>query len=228
MKKYLVSLIVSLIIIPAAAGAQSFDGVLAADPVLAAAVRVALQDKLFVPQVSAPAEVSKAASGPENYVPFHRDGIYNYEYTSSRFAGSKTLRLEFGNYYAKDASVTVTKTIFENNVPQVTTYQVYLTQDGIQAGGSPLAGPRLEMPSQVVLNQAWNEGQDRSRVAAVNTSIKTAAGNYKGCVRIITRIARGDVGTINRYYAPGVGLVAEQLITAEKQEMISLVSYLLK
>jgi hypothetical protein len=227
MKKCFISLIVSLILFPAAAGAQSFDGLLAAtDPALAAAVRLALQDKQFAAPVPAPVESSKAAPGPELYAPFHRDGIYNYEYTSTEFAGTRTLRLEFGTYSTKDGSVNVTRTVFNSNGPQVSTFKVYFTQSGIQAGGSPLAGPRLEMPAQLTYNMTWDEGQDHSRVAAVNTTIKTAAGNYTGCVRIITRLAAG--GTINRYYAPGVGLAAEQLLTKEKQEMISLVSYLLK
>jgi len=227
MKKCVISLIVSLILVPALAGAQSFDGVLAAtDPALAAAVRLALQDKQFAAPVPAPFESAKAAFGPELYAPFHRDGIYNYEYTSTAFTGTKTMRLEFGTYSAKDFSVTVRKTIFEANGPQVSIFKVYLTQTGIQAGGSPLAGPRLEMPAQLTYNMTWDEGQDHSRVAAVNTTMKTAAGNFTGCVRIITRLGGG--GTINRYYAPGVGLAAEQLLTAGKQEMISLVSYLLK
>ncbi|MDO8803145.1 MAG: hypothetical protein Q7R35_01825 [Elusimicrobiota bacterium] len=226
MKKCVISVIVSLMLFPAA-GALPFEGVLAAtDPALAAAVRAALQDELFVAQVPAPAESSKTAPGPVNYVPFHRDGIYNYEYTSSRFTGSKLLRLEFGTFSAKDSSVTVTKTVFDKNSPQVTTFKVYLTQSGIEAGGSPLAGPRLEMPAQPAYNQTWEEGQDRSRVAAVNTGIKTASGNHTGCVRIITRLAGG--GAINRYYAPGLGLVAEQLLTKDTQEMISLVSFLLR
>ena len=229
MKKYVSSLLVSLMLFPAAAGAQSFSGILGAtDPALAAAARAALQDKLPVPQVPAPARTYKAASGPEAYAPFHRGGVYNYEYTSSGFAGSRTLRLEYGAFSASDSSVMVTRTVFNNNGPQVTVFRVYLTRSGLQAGGSPLAGPRLEMPSQPALNQAWDEGQDRSRVAAVNTTIKTAAGNYTGCVRIITRLAGGQGGTTNRYYAPGVGLVAEQLLTTGKQEMISLVSYRLK
>ena len=216
MTKCFISLIVSLMMFPAAAGARSLEGVLAAtDPALAAAVRAAAQDKQSAAPVPAPMESAKAAPGPELYAPFHRDGIYNYEYTSTEFSGSRTLRLEFGTYSARDASVTVRKTVFNANSPQISTFKVYFTRTGIQAGGSPLA-----------YNQTWDEDGDRSRVAAVNTEIKTASGIHKGCVRIITRLAGG--GTINRYYAPGVGLVAEQLLTKDKQEMISLVSYLLK
>lgn len=229
MKKYVSSLLVSLMLFPAAADARSFAGILGAtDPALAAAARAALQDMPLVTQVPAPVRTYKAASAPEDYAPFHRGGVYDYEYTSSGFNGSRTLRLEYGAFSAGDSSVLVTRTVFSGNIPQATAFRVYLTQSGIQAGGSPLAGPRLEMPSRLALNQAWDEGQDRSRVAAVNTSIKTAAGNYTGCVRIITRLAGGQGGTINRYYAPGVGLVAEQLLTTGKQEMISLVSYRLK
>lgn len=227
MIKCVISLIVSLLMLPAAAGARSFEGVLAAtDPALAAAVRAAVQDKQFAAPVPAPVESAKAAPGPELYAPVHRDGIYNYEYTSTEFTGNRTLRLEFGAFSYRDNSVTATRTVFNMNIPQVTTYKVYFSQRGIEADGSPLAGPRLEIPSTLAYNQTWDEGRDRSRVAAVNTEIKTPSGVHKGCIRIITRLAGG--GTINRYYAPGVGLVAEQLLTKDKQEMISLVSYLLK
>lgn len=227
MIKCVISLIVSLMMFPAAAGAQSLEGLLAAtDPALAAAVRAAVQDRQFAAPVPAPVENSKAAPGPELYAPVHRDGIYNYEYTSTEFTGTKTLRLEFGAFSYRDSSVTATKTVFNMNTPQVTTFKVHFTRRGIEADGSPLGGPRLEIPSPLTYNQTWDEGGDHSRVAAVNTEIKTASGIHKGCVRIITRLAGG--GTINRYYAPGVGLVAEQLLTKDKQEMISLVSYLLK
>ncbi|OGS12120.1 MAG: hypothetical protein A2234_07455 [Elusimicrobia bacterium RIFOXYA2_FULL_58_8] len=229
MKKYLVSLVVSFMLFPAAADARSLADVLAAtDPALAAAARMALQDELPAPEVPAPAESSKAAAGPQDYAPFHRGGVYTYEYTSSEFSDSRMMQLEFGAFSVKDNSVTVTKTVFNNDTAQSATFLVYLTPNGIQADGSPLAGARLEMPSRLAHNQAWEEGADRSRVAAANTSIRTASGNYTGCVRIITRLAGGSDGTINRYYAPGVGLVVEQLSTRGRQEMISLVSYQLR
>ena len=227
MNKYVLSLIVSLMLF-SAAGAQSFSGILGAtDPALAAAVRTALEKNLPATPAPSPVNKVKTANGPEYYAPLQRGAIYDYEYTSSEFAGVKILRLEFDAFSAKDSSVTVTKSVFSSNTRQTATFSIYLTNNGIQADGSPLAGPRLEMPSQVRYNQTWSEGQNQSRVAAVNTQIKTSAGDYTGCVRIITRIG-GNGGTINRYYAPGVGLVAEQMLTKEKYEAISLVAYQLK
>ncbi|PIU17709.1 MAG: hypothetical protein COT18_12565 [Elusimicrobia bacterium CG08_land_8_20_14_0_20_59_10] len=223
MNKCVISLLVSLMMFPAIAGAQSLSGILGAtDPALAAAARLALQNKSFVPQVSAPVKSVKDAAGPADYLPLQRGGVYTYEYYSSAFKGTRTMRLEFGAFSYRDNSVTVTRTIFDRNTRQESVFKLYYTQSGIQATSSPLAGPRLEMPSAVTYNLAWDEGANHSRVAAVKASIKTASGNFNG-VRILTSLDGG--GTINRYYAPGIGLVAEQLLTSGKYETINLVSY---
>lgn len=218
---------VSLILSPVTAGAQSFERLLAAtDPSLAASFSAALKAAPAVKAVPAPANIeTKAAFPTEDYVPYTRGGVYTYDYTSSEFTGTKALRIEYGAYSETDRAVTVTLTVFNKNKPWVTTFKVSQGANGVQAGGSPIGGARLEMPTPVVYNQSWDEAGYHNRVAAINTTATVPAGSYKNCVRIISR---AETGSINRYYAPGVGLVMEQSITEDKQESISLVSFQLK
>jgi hypothetical protein len=77
-------------------------------------------------------------------------------------------------------------------------------------------------------NMTWNEGSDRSRVAALNAKVTVPAGAYNGCLKISTRLNGGEAGTAERYYAPGVGLVYEQVISEDRQDTIKLTAYQLK
>ncbi|HAT71453.1 MAG TPA: hypothetical protein DCS63_01380 [Elusimicrobia bacterium] len=181
------------------------------------------------PPVSiAPRQDRAADTQAADYLPLDKRFVYEYEYTSSEFAGAKTIRLEYMEYSETARSVKVNMIVFNKTKPRVSDFVMTAGDAGIRSSDSPLAGPRLEIPFPLVYNQTWNEGSDRNRVAALNAKVSVPAGVYSGCLKITTRLGGGDAGAAERYYAPGVGLVYEQVTAEDSQQTIKLVSYQLR
>ena len=232
MKKFVNSVIlISVILSPLRASAQygAVENVLAhTDPALSAAFRQAGE---AMPVFSVPAPVSisqdnRASDTPAaEYLPLNRRAVLEYEYTSSEFAGTKIVRLEYTEYSEKDQTAKVSMIIFNRSKPRVSNFVLAANTTGVRSSDSPLYGPRLELPFPLVYNSVWTEGADRSRVAALNARVTVPAGVYNGCLKITTRLNGGEAGAAERYYAPGVGLVYEQIISEDRQETIRLTSY---
>ncbi|OIO01778.1 MAG: hypothetical protein COX65_05195 [Elusimicrobia bacterium CG_4_10_14_0_2_um_filter_56_8] len=234
MKKFVKSLIfASFIAAPLCAAARSgvLETVLAnTDPALSAAF---LQAQEEMPAFTVPAPASIADDRFSNtpaadYLPLNKRTVIEYEYASSEFPGVKTIRMEYLDYSEKDQSARVNMIIFSRNKPQVANFILASGKDGVRSTDSPLYGPRLEIPYPLVYNAVWNEGPDRNRVAALNAKITVPAGTYNGCLKITTRLNGGDSGAGERYYAPGIGLVYEQIISEDRQETLKLTSFQIK
>ena len=234
MKKFVNTVIFAAVMAaPLAAQAQTaVDRVLSVtDPVMAAAFRQAGQT-MPIFTVPAPVSISKddrsSDTPAEDYLPLNKKAVYEYEYTSSEFPGSKVIRVEFLAWSDSDKSASVNMIIFNKTKPKVSNFSIAATPSGIRASDSPLYGPRVEIPMPLAYNMTWNEGSDRSRVAALNAKITVPAGTYNGCLKITTRLNGGEAGSAERDYAPGVGLVFEQIISEDRQDTIKLTSFQLK
>lgn len=233
MKKYLfVSVLFSALAPYAAAQQAALDRVLGAtDPALAAVAQAAAGT---LPTFTVPPPVSITPGGrvtdaqAAEYLPLARRAVLEYEYYSSEYAAPRAVRVEFLSYSDKDAAAQVNMIIFGEKKPRVSNFVMTAARDGIRSTDSPLYGPRLELPLPLVYNASWNEGPDHSRVAALNAKVSVPAGDYEGCLKIATRLSGGDAGSAERYYAPGVGLVYERVISEDRQETLKLTSYQLK
>ena len=236
MKRSLTSAVfISLILAPLGVFAQAgaienvlarTDSALAADFLKAAA---GMQPFTVPPPVSISPDQGRASDTPAaDYLPLNKRSVYEYEYTSSEFTGVKTIRLEYTGYSQTEHTVQVSMIIFNKTKPRVSNFVMTADASGIRSSDSPLSGPRLELPFPLAYNQVWNEGSDRNRVAALNAKISVPAGTYSGCLRITTKLGGGDAGSAERYYAPGVGLVYEQINAEDSQQTIKLTSYQLR
>ncbi len=234
MKKLMNSFIViSLIAAPICAAAQyaGIDSVLArTDSAISSGISEALEGMpvfaVPAPVSIAPVRASEAAAA--DYLPLGRRAVYEYEYTSSEFPGVKTIRIEHMEYSQETGTAKVNMIIFNKTNPKVSNFVMTAGASGIRSADSPLAGPRLEIPFPCTYNLTWSEGSDRSRISALNGKVTVPAGTYDNCLKISTRVGGGDAGSAERYYAPGVGLVYEQIIAEDRQETIKLTSYRLK
>ena len=217
----------------ATAGQGAIGSVLrVTDPALAEAFRKA-QDTMPTFTVPAPVSISpndeRTSDTPAaDYLPLNKRVVYEYEYTSSEFLGAKVIRVEFMGYSETEKSASVNMIIFNKNKPKVSNFVIAAGPSGIRSSDSPIYGPRLELPFPLAYSQTWNEGSDRNRVAALNARITVPGGLYNGCLKITTRLNGGEAGTAERYYAPGVGLVYEQIISEDRQDTIKLTAYQLK
>ncbi|HCC48948.1 MAG TPA: hypothetical protein DEQ38_12650 [Elusimicrobia bacterium] len=225
---------ISLISAPLGAAAQygALNNVLSAtDHTLSQAFREA---GAGMPVFSVPAPVSISTderysdTPAEQYLPLSKRAVLEYEYTSSEFTAPKTIRLEYLSYSDKDKTAMINMIIFNKTRPKVSNFVVIAGENGVRSSDSPVYGARLEFPLPLTYNSVWNEGPDRSRVAALNAKVTVPAGAYTGCLKITTRLSGGDAGSAERYYAPGVGLVYEQINSEDRQETVKLVSYQLK
>jgi hypothetical protein len=233
MKKLFISFVFAVIAAPSAHaqyGAMQ-NVVNHTDPALSAAFRDA-QQNMPVFSVPAPVSISKedreTNTPPADFLPLNKRAVYEYEYTSSEFQGAKVIRVEFLSWSDADRTAAVNMIIFNKNKPKVSNFVISSGPSGIRSSDSPIYGPRLEIPVPLTYNMTWNEGSDRSRVAALNAKVTVPAGAYNGCLKISTRLNGGEAGTAERYYAPGVGLVYEQVISEDRQDTIKLTAYQLK
>ncbi|MCM2268005.1 MAG: hypothetical protein NDI60_09575 [Elusimicrobiales bacterium] len=233
MKRSTSALFISLLLSPLCVFAQAgaLDAVLArTDAALAADFyRAAQQMPAFgVPPPVSISDERYSDTPAADYLPLNKRAVYEYEYTSSEFTGVKTIRIEFMEYSEAARTAQVNMIIFNKTKPKVSNFVMTAGPDGIRSSDSPIAGPRLELPFPLAYNQVWNEGSDRNRVAALNAKVAVPAGVYNGCLKITSKLGGGDAGSAERYYAPGVGLVYEQIAAEDSQQTIKLTAYQLK
>lgn len=178
-----------------------------------------------VPAVPAPGLPSAGQAADQNgsvYFPLVPKAVYTYVYTSSAFYGPKTIRLEYLHYSAKDRAVSVMKTITYNGASRNEVYGVHAQDDGVYATGGLIGGRRMEFPLPVTVNKDWSETAGVTRIASVEAVRQVPAGTFRGCLQVT---AGGDDAGAERYYAPGVGLVYEQLRAAGRTDTVKLVSF---
>ncbi|MDQ7773854.1 MAG: hypothetical protein RDU13_10055 [Elusimicrobiales bacterium] len=158
------------------------------------------------------------------FFPMRKSRIYEYEYTSSEFLGSRKLTIEYLDYSEKEGFLTARLTAYNRNTPWVEDYSVRFKADGLHATSSPLGGPRVEIPLPLYQNRSWTEGAYYNRVTSLKHKVTVPAGTFENCLRILTKIGGGDAGSAYRVYAPGVGLVEEALSAEDRQDHIRLVA----
>lgn len=198
-------------------------------PELSAPFNGAMRDAAFsVPAPAAPVNVSVKTPRPD-YLPLAREAVYEYDYTSSEFPGSKVIRVEYHNYSENDNAVYGTMAVFSRPAGnRAGGYAVYANAAGVYASDSPLGGKRLEFPLPAAVGRTWTEGSDTHKITTLTGKVSVPAGSYAGCLGILARLGGGDAGTSERFYAPGIGLVYESVTAEDVQETIKLVSYQLK
>ncbi|MEA3307115.1 MAG: hypothetical protein U9Q34_04970 [Elusimicrobiota bacterium] len=186
----------------------------------------AMYHTAFLPDPTDPEDKGDKITGAAmDYYPIDKSMIYEYEYTSTDFLGSKKVIFEFVNYSEKDNSVNVNVTIIKGSKSYKMTYNLTLAYDGIYSTNSFLEGPRLEMPNSIYRGKAWTKGANKNWISSVRSRVDIPAGYFEGCVRIKTRIGDGDAGSAVRYYSRGIGLLYEEWQAEDKVETLRLISY---
>lgn len=160
-----------------------------------------------------------------DYFPIEKRAAYVYEYTSTEFDGVKTVKVELLNYSEKNNLSKFKKTVIYNNNSSDEVYEVYITADGVYSTNGPLSDSRMEFPIPTVVGAVWNRDRSSNTVSSLTARIKLPAGSFSNCLKITTKIADGDAGISKRYYAPGIGLVYEQIMAEDSEHTLKLVSY---
>jgi hypothetical protein len=196
----------------------------ATDGQLAPAFAAALDNAVAVPVPAAPARTEVAAEAADLYFPLRAGAVYNYDYTSSEFDGIRHVRLEYIHYSEKDHAISVLKTVTYDGASRNELYGVHANAKGVYATGGIISGRRMEFPLPLEISKNWSESADLLKVDAIDARVQVPAGNFGSCLKISSAIG-GAAARGERYYAPGVGLVYEEVISGTGRAAVKLVSY---
>jgi len=196
----------------------------ATDGRLAASLTDAMGQVQAVPAPAAPSREEAASEARDGYFPLREKAVFLYEYTSSEFTGVKLVRLEYINYSGKDNAGSVSKTITYKGVSRNEVYGVHADAEGVYATGGVIGGRRMEFPLPPAIGKNWSENSHIANVAATDARVDVPAGTFMNCLKVTAAIG-GDAGKGERYYAPGIGLVYEQVRTGAGQAAVKLLSY---
>ena len=173
-----------------------------------------------------PGKDSSETADPYVYLPIQVRMVYEYEYTSSEFLGSKRVTVEYKGYSEKDSLTNASITYYNKNGVKNYEFQIKVNPNGLSVSDTILAGvARIEIPFPLFKGKEWTENSDKNRVSTFSAKTSLPAGNFAGCLRITTKLGGGDAGSAERIYAPGIGLVSETITAEDKQESLKLISF---
>lgn len=230
MQKTVKFAIFSVAFMPALSFAQTSslsDVIARTDVQLAASVNDA-KDIAAAPSVPAPVAVegkTNATRPQSDHFPLDKHIVLVYEYTSSEFAGSKTIRLEQMAYFPKDNAASFLKTTTYNGSSYNEIVGVHADAAGVYSRNGLLGGDRMEFSLPERVGSTWSRNSDGSTITSLSAAVRLPAGEFSDCLKVTTELGGGDAGLSERYYAPGIGLVYENVSGEAVQETLRLVSY---
>ena len=162
------------------------------------------------------------------YFPMNKGMRLKYEYTSSEFDDAKIVVIEIIEVSAKNEEVYAKVRMTPNLGGRTASsfYTITKTPMEVFSGETIIMGPRKEFPIPLKVGRRWTESSNLNRVSSLKSKVKISvpAGDFTGCLRIVTKIDGGDGGSAVRFYYPGVGLVYEEYMGEERQDTIRLLS----
>lgn len=83
---------------------------------------------------------------------------------------------------------------------------------------------RILLKSPLSIGTKWIDGNTQIEIVDTAATVKTSAGTFKNCIKIMSTFA-GDNSVMYQYYAKGVGMVQQDFIVGEEKISSSLESY---
>ncbi|MEF3281046.1 MAG: hypothetical protein K6357_08810 [Elusimicrobiota bacterium] len=190
-----------------------------------------LQLDLEVPKVVMELPAAKNASEVVDhfkYFPIFKKIRYEYEYESTDFTGKKKIIVEFNGYSEKDSVTTAIVTYYNKKDIKTIEFPIRLLEKGIYSRDIILGIERFEIPIPLFKDKRWSENGNENRVIGFSSRVQTSNNVYENCLKILTHLKSSEFNKIERYYAPGIGLVKEVIKSEDKTDIITLVNFLEK
>lgn len=186
------------------------EGKVVAEPVSAAAAKPAVK----------PAPISS-----EGYFPIQERVTMVYEFTTSDQEGSELFEISF-DQVNQSASETLALAKVHRLASKDTPTSFFTKRNGkgVFSYDFIQGSDRMEFPAMVFRGATWNSNVGIELVETLRGWVDVPAGKFTKCLKIVTQIGGGDQGTAVRYYAPGVGLVYEEVRAEDVQSQLRLVS----
>lgn len=89
-------------------------------------------------------------------------------------------------------------------------------------------GPALELPLPPEPGRRWTRAPNEYRIDAADAVKTVPAGTFRGCLRVVYKIAGGDSGWGEKLYAPEVGLIYEMCSDEAEPFELLLTGYTLR
>lgn len=183
--------------------------------------------EVSVPEVHVLIDSSKNSTetaDPFLYYPILKKMTYEYSLESTEFVGKKKVIVKFLNYSEKDSLMSGTITYFNKKSLKTVDFTVRINEQGLYNSKPVIGEPRIEIPIPLFKDKRWTENGNKNRVIGFSSAVTTPAGEFK-CMKILTKIFDGDTGKIERFYAPGIGLIKEVRKSEEKSYILTLITY---
>lgn len=161
-----------------------------------------------------------------DYFPLKSGLRYTYNFTSSDFEGTAKIFIDITESSKKeDKIIAKAKMTFALRDTHTTDFEIINDGQWVYATNGIVTGGRKEFPIPPEAGKKWIDAPDCCRIQSLKEKKDVPAGKFENCMKIVTLIADGDGGTACRWYAPNIGLIAEDYHAEDKQCELSLVSY---
>ncbi|MDD4004486.1 MAG: hypothetical protein PHW69_04700 [Elusimicrobiaceae bacterium] len=170
-----------------------------------------------------PAEFAVSA---ETFFPIKGHVSMVYEYTTSDQDKSEIVEVVFDavNHNSGEVAVSARVSRPSDSTSVPTSFLAKRTALGVFSYDFIRRSNRMEFPSDLQPGAEWNSNVGIERIETLRGWVVVPAGKFTSCLKVVTRIGGGDLGTAVRYYAPGAGLVFEEIRAEDVQSQLRLVS----
>ena len=169
-------------------------------------------------------EYASRAAEPKNYFPFDSSLVLVYSYTTSEQAVAETIELTFENISLTPKERMGVGRLAISGKIRPDSFRVRQTEQGIFAFDYANGRERMEFPFPIKENARWESSVGIESIATLRGWVIVPAGKFYGVLKVVTSLGGGDLGTATRYYAPGVGLVYEEILAEDKHDVLKLVA----
>jgi len=169
-------------------------------------------------EVSLPADV--------DFFPIKQGRKLVYEYTTSESDGKDTVVVEFtGTSLSADGeTATARVTVESKSAIKPVVFNVAKKAGGVFSYDFIGGENRKDFPFPLSIGAKWQSEAGDEQVVSFSSRIKVPAGNFYNCLKVSVALGGGDAGSASRFYAPGVGLVYENVSGEGVNSRLKLVS----
>jgi len=159
------------------------------------------------------------------YFPLKENTRFEYKYKSTEFEGVARVFIDIVKVTKKPGKITAqAQMIFELRDTHTDDYTIVRDAKWLTTADGVITGGRREFPLPPKEGGAWNENPDSNEIVSMSDKVSIAAGKFKDCMKVVTKLGGAGAGKSVRYYAPGVGYILEEYTADDKTCELELVS----
>ena len=162
----------------------------------------------------------------KDYFPVQKGLRLEYHYESSEFSAPAQVVMTVLRCTGRGATASAIARMTTKLKGQETSseYKIAKSAKAVNTFDGIIIGGRTEFVLPAKVGAKWREEPETCEIKSVSEKVKTPAGQFKNCLKVVAKMDLEGGGHAERYYAPGVGLVLEKYCTADIQACVRLLS----